>query len=260
MPVPSVSSAHSTMPRRPGDLRVMLLIARRAALESLRYRTAVAMSAFFALAVPILWVLLVIRPAAQRIPHGQQSVLGTLIAIYLMTVGLLPASAASGVASGQFAGEKEQGNLAPLLASPASNRAIFGGKVLGAVLPAILYSSFAEASYLIEIAIVAGPDKLLLLPGAPSAAMLALVLAFALFAAAVASLISSRVRTFNAAQNMTGLVLLPIMFVFFALAVKMQDWGPLALFAGVAAILAADIALVVLSAATWRREEVLAKR
>jgi ABC-2 type transport system permease protein len=90
--------------------------------------------------------------------------------------------------------------------------------------------------------------------------MLALVPAVALFAAVVASLISSRVRTFNAAQNMSGLVLLPIMFAFFALAAKMQDWGPLALFAGVAAILVADVALVILSAATWRREEVLAKR
>jgi hypothetical protein len=59
---------------------------------------------------------------------------------------------------------------------------------------------------------------------------------------------------------MSGLVLLPIMFAFFALAVKMQHWGPFALFAGVAAILAADVALVILSAATWRREEVLAKR
>ena len=260
MPAPSVSTARPTVPGRPGDLRVTLLIARRAALESLRYRTTVVMSAFFALAVPILWVLLVIRPAAQHIPDGQQGALGTLIAIYLLTVGLLPAGAASGVASVQFAGEKEQGSLTPLLASPASNRAIFGGKVLGAMLPAILYALIAEASYLIEIAIVVGPDKLLLLPGAPSAAMLALVLAFAFFAAALASLISSRVRTFNAAQNMASLVLLPIMFIFFALAVKMQDWGPLALFAGVAAILVADIALVVLSAATWRREEVLAKR
>jgi ABC-2 type transport system permease protein len=260
MPAPSAPTALESAPARPGDLRVTLLIARRAALESLRDRTTLVMSAFFALALPILWVLLAIRPAAQQITHGQQGALGTLIAIYLLTVGLLPASAASGVASGQFAGEKEQGSLAPLLASPASNRAIFGGKVLGAVLPAILYSLIAEASYLIEVAVVVGPDKLRLLPGALSAAMLALVPAVALFAAVVASLISSRVRTFNAAQNMSGLVLLPIMFAFFALAAKMQDWGPLALFAGVAAILAADIALIVISAATWRREEVLAKR
>src|SRR5262249_41917008 len=126
----------------PGDLRATLLIARRAALESLRDRTTLLISAFFSLALPLLWVLLAIRPAA----GGPQRHLGVLMPFSLLPVGWLPATAASSVASGQFAGEKEQGTLAPLLASPASNRAIFGGKVLGAVLPALLYSAIAIAS------------------------------------------------------------------------------------------------------------------
>ena len=54
--------------------------------------------------------------------------------------------AAVGIASGQFAGEKERGILTPLLASPASNVAIFGGKVLGAIIPPLSYSLVAERS------------------------------------------------------------------------------------------------------------------
>lgn len=241
----------------PGDVRTTLLIARRAALESLHDRITLMMSAVFALALPILWVLLAIRPAASQ---GLSPELGALIAIYLLTVGLLPASAATGVAAGQFAGEKEQGNLAPLLASPASNRAVFAGKVLGAVLPAILYSIIAEITYIVEIVVLVDVRALRLIPVPLALAMLALVPAVAVFAAVVASLISSRVRTFQAAQNLAGLALLPILFAFFGLAVKMSDWGALALFAGVVAVIAADVVLVVVSAATWRREEVLASR
>ena len=143
----------------PSDARATLLIARRAALESLRDRATLISSAIFVLLLPILWVLLVIRPTAAP---GQvsQAGLGSLMTTYLLIVGLLPTSAATGVAAGQFAGEKEQGNLAPLLASPASNAAIFGGKVLGAVLPALLYAIIAEVSYVIELSIFIGADKL----------------------------------------------------------------------------------------------------
>jgi ABC-type Na+ efflux pump permease subunit len=241
----------------PGDLHTASLIARRAALESLRDRTTLLMSAIFSLALPILWVLLAIRPAASG---GLTSGLGAVIAIYLLTVGLLPATASASVAAGQFAGEKEQGNLAPLLASPASNRAIFAGKVMGAVLPAVLYAVIAEISYLVEIAVVVNPRALRLIPAPFALAMLALVPAVAIFGAVVASLISSRVRTFQAAQNLASLVLLPILFAFFALAAKMQDWGALGLIGGVDAVVAADVVLLMVAAATWRREEVLASR
>ena len=255
MPTPVADRAFTP----PSDARVMLLIARRAALESLRDRATLFSSAIFALLLPIIWALLVIRPAAQS---GQLSPagLGTLMAIYLLTVGLLPTSAATGVAAGQFAGEKEQGNLAPLLASPASNAAIFGGKVLGAVLPALIYAAIAEISYLIEIAVFIGADKLRLLPPALSLTMLALVPVIALFAAGIAALISSRVRTYQTAQTLASLALLPVFFGFFALTTQLQAWGAPALFLGLAAIALADVALIVFAAKTWRREEVLAKR
>ncbi len=261
MSAPTSTTLPVNAPPRPSDLRLTLLIARRAALESLRDRTTLVMSVFFSLLLPVFMVLTVIRPlAASSADPRQASALGIVMAVYLLLVGTLPSSASVGIAAGQFAGEKEQGSLAPLLASPASNRAIFGGKVLGAIIPAILFSAVAELGYLVEIAVIIGPHVLTLLPLALSLAMLALVPGFALFGATVASLISSRVRTFNAAQQIGGLVLLPIMFGLFGLAVKLPDWGSLTLVFAIAGILVADLLLLVLSAATWRREEVLARR
>ncbi len=241
---------------RPGDPRVTWLIARRGALESLRDRMTVGYSAVFALALPFLVVLVAIRPQAS---HGDAgTALGALMATYLLVVGMMPSTSAVSVASGMFAGEKEQGNLAPLLATPASNRAIFAGKVLGAVLPPLLYALIAETSYLVDIALLLGPGTLRLLPAALSLAMVVLVPTYAILGAAVASLISSRVRTYQGAQTVSSLVLLPVMAVLFGLAFALQKQGPGLLVLTVVAMIALDTALILLGAARWRREEVMA--
>lgn len=242
-------------PHPPSDLRVMFLIARRGAIEALRDRMTVLMSLFFALILPLVLVAAVLLPL-----KNDQSSLERVLAIYVLIIGLMPASSAIGIASGQFAGEKEQGNLTPLLASPASNLAIFGGKVLCAVAPSIIFSIAAEVCYLIYLTLFLGVDTLRLLPVGISLAMIVLVPVTSLFAAIVASLISSRVRTFNTAQQVSGLALIPLWGVVIGLSFKLQDWGTLAVVAMVAGLALVDLALTVASAKTWRREEVLSKQ
>jgi ABC-type Na+ efflux pump permease subunit len=239
--------------RPPGDVAMTWLIARRAAVEALRDRLTLLMSVFFAIVLPIGLLVLAVLPLAG---DGQASLDG-LLAFYLLLVGLMPAVSAVGIAAGQFAGEKERGILTPLLASPASNVAIFGGKVLGAIIPPMLYAILAEAVYLLGIAVLLGPARLLLLPLWLSLTMAALVPAVTCFAAIVSSLISSRVRTYNAAQQIGGLVLMPVWGVILGLAIKLQEWGPAALVSAVAGLLLVDISLTVVAAVTWRREEVL---
>src|SRR5262249_7887022 len=152
-----------------GDLVSTLLIARRGALESLRDRSTMGLGTFFSLVLPLVLVVTSIRPRA-----GQADFSGGALAGYLLLVGMLPTSTAVGSASGQFAGEFEQGNLTPLLASPASNAAIFAGKVLGAVGPALLFAIVAEISYLGGLAILVS-GGVGSLPLGLSLAMLALV-------------------------------------------------------------------------------------
>jgi ABC-type Na+ efflux pump permease subunit len=239
----------------------MLLIARRGAIEALRDRLTLVMSLLFALVFPIVMVLVVIRPLTSgAVGDGQAEALARVLTFYLLVVGVVPATAATGIAAGQFVGEQERGSLTPLLASPASNLAIFGGKTLGAIIPAILFSVVAEATYLAALGAVVGLAPLRLVSPAAAAAMLALIPAAALFAASIASLISSRVRTYNAAQQLAGLALLPFWGALFAVAFQLPEWGPWALVAAVAALLAVDAALTLTAAATWRREEALARR
>jgi ABC-type Na+ efflux pump permease subunit len=256
------SRAIQTPPPRPvprvGDLTATWLIARRGALESLHDTMTVAVSSVFALAVPLALVVAVLLPFAEK--REDVGSLGMAISTYLLVVGLMPSTGSIGVASGMFAGEKEKGSLLPLLASPASNRAIFAGKILGAVLPSLLFAAIAELSYLVEISLIFGLPAWRLLPIPLSIALLALIPANAVLGAAVASLVSSRVGTYQSAQMIAGLAVVPFTGALFALAFQMQSWGPALLVGAVAGLFALDLVLIAISAATWRREEVMAKR
>jgi ABC-type Na+ efflux pump permease subunit len=234
------------------------LIARRAALEVVRDPLSLVVGLFFAFVMPLGLLALVIRPLAG--PGQPESALGASLAWYLLVVGVLPAFSAVGIAAGQFAGEKERGVLTPLLASPAGNLAIFGGKVLGAIVPSLVYAALAEAVYLAGVAVLVGVAALRQLPLSLGLAAVLLVPAVTCFAAVVASLISSRVRTFNAAQQLGGLVLMPVWGLVFAVAARLGEWGPVAPLAAGVGLLVVDVALTFLAAATWRREEVLAQR
>jgi ABC-type Na+ efflux pump permease subunit len=258
-PAPGATPAHDRGWR--DDARLILVIARRAALESLRDRMTVVMSLLFALVMPIGLVVAVLRPLAlAESAAAPEGLFGRLLVFYVLLVGLLPSSAAIGIAAGQFAGEKEQGSLAPLLASPASNVAIFGGKVLGSIIPPTVFSIVAELVYLVALVVVVGPGALRLIAPPLVLPMVVLVPATALFAATVASLISSRVRTYNAAQQIGGLALVPFWATVFPSAFQLLTWGPWALAIAALGLIALDVVLVLLAAATWRREEVLAQR
>lgn len=244
--------------RPPGDARMAWLIARRAALESLRDRLTSVTSLFFAIVLPIGLLVLIVQPlAAGDVVAG--SAVGAMLGFYLLLVGVMPAAATVGIAAGQFAGEKERGVLTPLLASPASNLAIFGGKVLGAMLPPLAYAIVGDAVYLIGVALLLGVSRLQTIPLAAGAALVIGVPAMLAFAAIVASLISSRVRTFNAAQQLAGLALVPVWGVVLGVASKLPEWGIGALLVVMTGLVLVDAALLVVAAATWRREEVLAQ-
>ena len=81
-----------------------------------------------------------------------------------------------------------------------------------------------------------------------------------LFAAALASVISSRVRTFQAAQNFSSLILVVFWIGLFGLLFLQSILGLWAFAAAVVGVYAVAVLFIVLSAVTWRREEVMARQ
>ncbi len=114
--------------------------------------------------------------------------------------------------------------------------------------------------YFAEIMLLFGPDKLRLLPVGLSVLIVLLIPAIVLFGAALASTISSRVSTFQSAQNYSSLILVVIWLGLGALFFLAGSWGLWAFAGAVIGIYIVDALLIVLSAATWRREEVMARQ
>jgi ABC-type Na+ efflux pump permease subunit len=241
-------------------LQVIWAIAWRHIKESLHNRSTYLMAAFYLL-LPLGLVLFNLRPellAAETESAGQEA--GGRMAFYLLMAGLLPCTWSVGIAAGAFAAEKEQGSLTPLLATPASNTSIFAGKVAGAVLPALTLSLSNIVAYLVAIALLFGPAALGLLPAGLSFLMVALLPATALLGAGLSSMISARVNTEQVAMQYGSLILTVITVGLFFLVLRVAAWG-LAAFAGaVALVFTVSVAIILISARTWRREEVMARR
>ncbi|HEX6972641.1 MAG TPA: ABC transporter permease subunit [Limnochordia bacterium] len=125
---------------------------------------------------------------------------------------LIPLMTASVVSADSFAGEKERGTLEGLLFSPVDVRTLFWAKVLAAWLPAVGLSllSFAAA----VVAVNAAGWRLfggLFFPQANWFPLIAVVIpAVSLAAILLNVFVSARVATFQAAYQLGGLVILPV--------------------------------------------------
>lgn len=240
-------------------LSAIWLIARRQLIEAVWTRSSLVMFGV-SLVINTFIVWSTIQPSIRDHSLSGRVTVGNTLAFLLLLVALLNAQPAVGIAAGVFAGDKERGCLLPLLATPASNIALLAGKVLGAVIPAFLYTVAGIIIYLVEIDLLFGASTLALMPLGLSIAVVAFIPALLIFAATIASLISSRVLTFQSAQTYSSLVTTALWIIFGAL-VFVAAFFALWIFAlGVLAAYILDGLLIVLAARTWQREEVMAKQ
>lgn len=126
---------------------------------------------------------------------------------------LIPLMAASTISSDSFAGEKERGTLEALLFSPIDLGTLFTGKVLAAFLPAVGLSLFTFLLTAISVNAVAWPwfgrvffPTLNWLP-----LMLLVVPLLSLAMIFLTVYVSARVATFQAAYQLGGVAVLPVL-------------------------------------------------
>ncbi len=138
--------------------------------------------------------------------------LGFMLAPMLL---LIPVMAASVVGTDSFVGEKERRTIEPLLYTPATERELFAGKMLAALLPALGLTWLSFLAYTFILNVVGGTVM-----GRfwfPSPVWLPLMLwvapAIALLGMTAAVLISARTNTFMEAYQTTGLLVLPVILL-----------------------------------------------
>lgn len=128
---------------------------------------------------------------------------------------IVPLMVASVIAADSFAGEKERKTLEALLYTPTSDTELFAAKVLAAWLPAVAVALVGFVLYSAVADLVAFPvvGKILL----PNAIWATLVLWVAPPAAGLGLsamvIVSSRVKTFQEAYQIGGVVVLPVVLL-----------------------------------------------
>lgn len=116
------------------------------------------------------------------------------------------------ISSQSVAGEKERRTLEPLLASPVTAAELVAGKSLASLVPAVAMTWASFAVFCVGVDVVAWPlVKAPLMPNALwSFGIFILAPLFAFFGNGVAVLISARVNEARTAQQLSALVVLPL--------------------------------------------------
>ena len=185
----------------------------------------------------------------------------TLLYMFAPMYLIMPMMVASVVAADSFAGEKERKTLEALIYTPTTDLELFTGKVLSAWLPALVVSLVGFVLYGVAVNAAAWPTMQRIF--FPNATWLVLVFWVAPGAAALGLgatvLVSSRVNSFQEANQIAGVVVLPIVILVVA-----QASGVMYLSIGLTAVLGVvvwlvAIALLWVGVRTFRRSEIIAR-
>lgn len=184
--------------------------------------------------------------------------------VYLMVNFLLaplflmvPVMVSSIVAAAAFVGEKEKKTLETLLFSPMTEMELFVGKMLAAFVPAVLVSWAGFVLFTAEFIVLGTPLFGRVMWPAPHwwAIILWMVPALSLLMVFLNVLVSTKVKSFQEAQQVSVLVILPILFLLYGQLGGVVFLGtPLLLVCG-AVVFALDIVLTHFAVKSFNRDK-----
>jgi ABC-2 type transport system permease protein len=213
----------------------------------------IAMPLIFGLAFPLMMMLSLANAPFNTI----MPILAMLNVYFAVIAAVLPTV----IASYSFVGEKVERSLEPLLATPTTDGELLLGKCLAAFLPSMAATYIGAAGFVAVMDYWSYTNQgVFMLPNLNLALILGVVAPLACIVSVEANVIvSSRVSDVRAAQQLGGIVVLPIILVLMLgslFAFMPADLLALVI-SGVLAI--AAVALFYVSKATFRREEILTR-
>jgi ABC-2 type transport system permease protein len=220
----------------------------------------VAMPIIMGVVLPVIFIY-ALNSQAAILPRAQLLVAANqIVSIATMYLVLIASILPSIIASYSFVGEKIEKSLEPLLATPTTDGELLLGKSLAAFIPCIAVT-FLGAAISAPIIDYWSYTKLgvLLIPNLYWVLVIGVIAPLSCIMSVEANIIvSSKVNDIRAAQQLGGLVVLPLVFIVIFASTSAQLSTLIAV--GVSVGLAvADVALFFLSKATFQREEILTK-
>ncbi len=214
-----------------------------------------------------------IEEMIKNLPSGirEQLVGMTAQQIFVYVMGLyffapffliIPLMASSVIASDSFAGEKERKTIEALLATPISDSELFLGKILVSFIPSMLVTvvSFTMYSIVIDIVSFVIFNGRLLLPN-----MVWIMLIFglaptvALASIGLTVMISAKVKGFREAQQISAILLIPILALVFGQVTGAIIFGPIVVAALIGLFGVIDLLVFRIGVKLFKREEILSK-
>jgi ABC-2 type transport system permease protein len=175
---------------------------------------------------------------------------------------IIPLMASSVIASDSFAGEKERKTIEALLATPISDSELLFGKMLVSFVPSMLVTivSFAVYSLMFDVLSFGILDGMIVLPNLDWILMiLGLAPTVALASIGLTVIISSRVKGFREAQQISVILLLPILALIFGQVAGAVIFGPVMIALLTAVFVVIDFVVFRIGVKLFKREEILAK-
>jgi ABC-2 type transport system permease protein len=224
----------------------------------------IAMPIILGVVLPIIFIFaLNTEIGSATLTHDQIfAAVNQIVGIATMYFVLIPAILPSIIASYSFVGEKIEKSLEPLLATPTTDGELLLGKSLAAFIPCMVvtYVGAAISAGIIDFWSYTTPQvQAFLIPNPYWLLVIGAIAPLACIMSVEANIIvSSKVNDIRAAQQLGGLVVLPLVFVviFASTSAQLSTWLAVAV---IAALAVADVALFFLSKATFQREEILTK-
>jgi len=220
----------------------------------------IAMPLLLGVVIPIILIFSISAGASQMTPIEFQQTAVQTVNLSAMYFVLIPAVLPSIIASYSFVGEKIEKSLEPLLATPTTDGELLLGKSLAAFVPcmAVTYAAMLIFVPIIDFWTFTNLG-VFMLPNPYWALLMFVITPLGCIMSVLANVIvSSKVTDIRAAQQIGGLVVLPLIFVVIFGSIFTAASILLAAIV-IAGLAAADIALFYLSKATFQREEILTK-
>jgi ABC-type Na+ efflux pump permease subunit len=212
-------------------------------------------------------------PLIANLPQEIQAMLSQKtpneVMMYIMSVYffapfflIIPVMASSVMGSDSFAGEKERKTIEALLATPLTDGELLVGKTLVSFIPALIvtFVSFALYAAIIDVATF-GMFGMLLIPNLVWLVMIfGVTPTLALCSIGLTVIISARVKGFKEAQQISVVLLLPVLGLVFAQVSGVMILGPALLTALIGLFALVDVGVFYFGMKLFHREEILSKQ
>ena len=184
-----------------------------------------------------------------------------LVNQFLLMFMMLPVMIPVTIASYSIVGEKRTHSLEPLLATPITTFELLTAKSLAAALPAIIVGWFAFGVFLLGLPVI-GISKVVITYIAGPTWLLAILVAGPLMAIASVNLaifVSSRVTDPRVAEQISALMIIPILGLLFAQLAGVIVINVMVMLSFIGAMILLDIGMIYLGTTIFQRENILTR-